>query len=353
MWVIITVLIGITGGFTGVKLNIPAGAVIGSLISVVAFSILTGRAVFPEEFTTITQIGTGTYIGSRISKKDVIELRKIVKPAIILTVSLCIFNITVSLFLSKNTPIDLVTALFATAPAGITDMTLISVDFGADSSKVAALQLVRLMSMITIIPILIKFFISKKFAINSATTEQGLKDNTTNGKENDFKEDLQKTLYTLAVGVLFGYIGYFTGIPAGVISFSMIACAFYNIKSDKGYMPLNLRRGIQILGGCLIGSKITMEQVASMNEILPSIFMIIIGYSALTFILGFIMTKYSSLDIITALYSSAAGGLTDMTIISSEMGADAPKVASLHFSRVFSVITFYPIIIKVLLKTMA
>lgn len=349
MWIIITILVGIIGGLTCVRLKMPAGAIIGSLIAVIIFNVSTDRAIFPEEFKMITQIGTGAYIGARISKKDVLELKKIVKPAFILTIVMCIFNLCVGVFLSRNTSIDLVTALFATAPAGLSDMTLISVDFGADSSKVAVLQLIRLISVITIMPTLIKFFISKRNKECNLNSETVRTNNSTRENKNDskdFKETLKRTIYTLGVAFVFGYLGYFLDVPAGVISFSMIACAYHNIKTSKAYMPLNLRRGIQVFGGCLIGAKITMEQVISMKELLPFIVVIIIGYILLTFVLAFIITINSTLDITTALFSSAPGGLTDMTIISSEMGADAPKVAALQFTRIVTVVSFYPIIIE-------
>jgi membrane AbrB-like protein len=353
MWLVITIFIGIIGGLIGIKAKVPAGAIVGSLVAVIIFNLLTGKAVFPQEFKVITQIGTGAYIGARIRRKDVIELKRVIKPAIILTVTMSIFNIVVSIFLSNNTSLDLVTALFATAPAGVADMTLISVDFGADSSKVAALQLVRLVSVITIMPGLIKYIISKKFSDEI----QFLKENTEKyrNEENgdrvkDIKEVMIRAISTLGVGFVFGIISYKLGIPAGAISFSMISCAFYNIKTSKAYMSLNLRRSIQILGGCLIGVQITIEQIISMRELLPSVVVITLGYIILTFTLGFLIKRNSTLDIITALYSSTAGGLTDMTIVASEMGADAPKVATLHFARVVSVVAFYPIIIGALTK---
>lgn len=102
-------------------------------------------------------------------------------------------------------------------------------------------------------------------------------------------------------------------------------------------------------GGSFIGAKITMEQVIGLKELLPIIFIIIMGNIFLTFALGFFMSKHSNLDITTALYPSTAGGLTEMCIMASEMGADASKVATLHLVRVFSIIALYPLVIKLLL----
>ena len=345
MFIVITLLIGIIGGSTALKLKVPAGAILGSAVSVALFSIFSGKSVFPQEFNIIAQIGAGIYIGSRIYKKDIMELKTIVKPAIIITVSMCLFSILMGILINVSSNIDLITSLFASAPAGITDITLISLDFGADTSIVAILHFARLVSIISIMPGFIKYFVSKTGnAIKSDSLCKELKV-PVDADENLFS----RTIYTLIVGTIFGYIGYLSGIPAGTLSFSMIACALYNITTSKAYVPVNMRKFIQFLGGTFIGAKVTMEQVTGMKELLPIIFIIIVGNIFLTFTLAFIMTKYSNIDITTALYSSTAGGLTDMCIIASEMGADASKVATLHIVRIFSIITLYPLVIKVLL----
>ena len=346
MFIIITILIGIIGGSIAIRLRMPAGAVVGSLIAVALYSVFTGKAEYPQSFTFMTQIGTGAYIGSRIRNKDVVELRRIIKPAIVLTVSMCSFGIFAGTLISIYTDIDLTTALFATAPAGLTDMTLASVDFGADSSRVASFQFVRLISMIAVMPNLIKYFLLKtnRVAVEDRTGQE-LKRSKTNTNE-----AFKRIIYTSVVGFTFGFIGYVSGFPAGAISFSMIACAAYNIRTSKAYIPVKLRRFIQFLGGALIGSRITMGQVIGIKELLPIMAIVVTGYIGLTFALGFLMTKFSTLDLTTALYSSTAGGLTDMAIIACEMGADAPKVAALQFVRVMTIIAFYPIIIKLILS---
>ena len=54
---------------------------------------------------------------------------------------------------------DPVTALFACAPGGLTDMALIAADLGADSSKVAAMQMMRLVSVIALYPTIIGWLV--------------------------------------------------------------------------------------------------------------------------------------------------------------------------------------------------
>lgn len=153
----ITILVGMLGAGIGLKLKVPAGAMIGSLFSVAVFNILTDSAYLPESYKIITQISTGTFIGAKITFDDIKGLKKVFFPAFLMVVLMGVFNIFMGMLIHYLTSIDIVTALFATAPGGIADMTIISYDFGADSSKVAVLQLIRLISVVTIIPVIIKF----------------------------------------------------------------------------------------------------------------------------------------------------------------------------------------------------
>lgn len=57
--------------------------------------------------------------------------------------------------------LDLLTALFSAAPAGIVDMTLASVSFHADSAKVALLRMIRLISALALTPGLAKHISGK------------------------------------------------------------------------------------------------------------------------------------------------------------------------------------------------
>ena len=51
------------------------------------------------------------------------------------------------------------------------------------------------------------------------------------------------------------------------------------------------------------------------------------------------------MDIITALFASAPGGVTDMALIAEDMGADSTKIAGMHSLRLITVIILFPSLI--------
>lgn len=348
MYFVLTLLVGLIGAKIALKNKIPAGAMIGSLFAVAIFNVLTNKADLPQSYKIITQISTGTFIGAKITAQDVKGLKKIFIPSLIMVILMAFFNFGMGYFIYKTTNIDIVTALFATSPGGIADMTIIAYDFGAESSKVALLQMIRLISVVGIIPTLIKI-LSKKFKrrANIKQDEKPLEKNSVNNKKvSSKKENLQKILLTLGIGILGGILGYILKIPSGAMTLSMVVIAIYNIISDKAYMPIKLRQLIQVLAGALIGAKMTMKDLISLKEIFIPVFIVIIGFCIMNLVLGILIYKITDFDVETSLFAASPGGMSDMSIIASEMGADTPKVATMQFFRLVTVVAVYPILIS-------
>ena len=72
----LTIIIAILGGYLADKKKVPAAYMLGALFLVAIFNILFNRAFFPTYFKFITQITTGTFIGSKFRSEDVKMLKK-------------------------------------------------------------------------------------------------------------------------------------------------------------------------------------------------------------------------------------------------------------------------------------
>jgi membrane AbrB-like protein len=153
---IYTLIIASIGGFIGLKLNLPAGALVGSMVFVAIYNIFVGNGEIPVNFKAIAQIIVGGLIGLYFTRETVFGLKALIIPVLILIVGLMTSCIILGLLISKLTGLDLLTALFSSAPGGLTDMTLISEAYGADISKVALLHLARMITVIVLLPLIIE-----------------------------------------------------------------------------------------------------------------------------------------------------------------------------------------------------
>lgn len=156
--VLYTILVASIGGIIGIKLKIPAGALIGAMISVAIYNIFTGQGVIPNSFKIFAQILVGGMIGLNFTMDTVCGLKNLILPAAMLVVGLMIFSLCLGLIISKLTGLDLITALFSCSPGGLTDMTIIADEYGAQTPKVALMHLMRLITVITVLPLVIKLF---------------------------------------------------------------------------------------------------------------------------------------------------------------------------------------------------
>ena len=171
---------------------------------------------------------------------------------------------------------------------------------------------------------------------------EGMTPCASSGKQ---KKSVKELAVTMCIALICGAVGKELGVPGGAIAFSMIGCAAFNIRSNHGYMPLRVRQFVQVFAGALIGTTVGRREAMQMLELWDVVLLAVISFILLDLIAGAIIAKCTDMDLVTALFSCAPGGLTDMTLIAADLGADGVKVAGMHMIRLVSVIAFYPTVI--------
>ena len=343
MELIMTLCIALIGAIIATKLKIPASYMIGSLFSVVFFSIATGRASMPTSVKPLVQIVTGAYIGAGISKANIIGMRRILKPIAYSLTSIIIVMMFSAYMLYKVFGFDLPTALLSSVPGGISDITLLSYEFNADITTVALIQTMRLFFVLAVFPILIQRITTK----NKVYDEQL--------KAYEKPSSITDCTITLIIGSIFGIIGYLLKVPAGPLSFSLFATAFYNIKTDKAYVPVSMRKGVQLLSGSLIGCSITMASVVQFPKLIAPICFIMVVYFGANFLISTILSKKTHVDLATAMFSTAPAGASDMVLIAMdmEMDVDRTTIVLMQIARLVLVVTVIPNLIKLVINVLA
>lgn len=337
---LVTVLIGAAGAWALYKLRVPAGAMAGAILLVGAFQIATGYGYFPRAVKTAVQAVAGGFIGQRIGRSDLRELRKIIKPSLQLFGGIVFLTFFTGLLIHHTAPVDTATALLSSMPGGITDVALMSTDVGADPAQSTALQLVRYLVAILILP-QADARICARFAPAEKDREQ-----------EDFSAGTQKRrdgkhmAVTLAITAAAGALGKLSGFPAGAMVFSMFAVAAYNIQSGEAYLPKRMKIAAQCLAGVNIGVTITLGDILRFRELALPVVLVAANCVAVNYVLGLVLYKTNDLDLATSLFASVPAGMSDMALVSLEQGGEAPKVAVLQLVRYLCVMAFMPGCIK-------
>ena len=161
---------------------------------------------------------------------------------------------------------------------------------------------------------------------------------------------MEKIIYTLIIAGIGGFVGFRLKIPAGALVGAMVFVAIFNIFFEKGKIPADFKIIAQTIVGGLIGLNFTRESINGVKELIGPALIIVVGLLVACVIIGLLVAKFTGMDLVTALFSSAPGGLTDLALISEAYGADISKVALLGLARMVTVVTALPLIINLLAR---
>ncbi len=345
-------LVGTIGGLFAKKKKVPAGAMIGAMLAVAVWSVCSNMAHYPASFRPFVQALSGTVIGVGFTRADVAELFKIIKPAILLMALLILFTVLFGWSMTQLSDVDFMTALFSCAPGGVSDMALISEDFGAQPEQVTILQLVRFVFVLSFFPAYLKHRYLDKAPVTvqaeqpASSMQSEPQQAAPLAPELSGKEKLGRMSLTLICGVAGGYLFRWLGIPAGAIIGALIAVVLVNLVAERGYLPKNLRTAIQICSGCYIGSQITRQAVLSIRILLVPMLIVIVGVFVMSFVSAWIICKLTGMPYVTSLFSCTPGGIAEMGLIAQELGLDTPKIVVMHTCRVIAIICMFPIIMQ-------
>jgi membrane AbrB-like protein len=155
-----TLLIGTVGGIIGERLRLPAGALLGAMLAVGAMNLVGGDvASLPRPFRTTAKILVGTYLGGLLTLNTLRHLKTLAFPAALMLAITIGAGLIGGILLSRLAGVDIYTALLGSAPGGSTEMTLVALSYDeAEPPLVAALQVIRIIGVILIVPLVVRLF---------------------------------------------------------------------------------------------------------------------------------------------------------------------------------------------------
>jgi len=149
-------------------------------------------------------------------------------------------------------------------------------------------------------------------------------------------------ILTLAVGGMFGLLCMRFRIPNGLRFGSLLGVALLSIIFNAAYVPSQARLIIQAVAGAIVGCTIERSDLKRLPKVLKPTLITLGMFLLLTLSVGNIVHALSPIDLLTSLLSVVPGGVTDIPIIASGMGADTPKVALAQLSRYILGVTVFP-----------
>ena len=341
MQIAFTLLVGSTGFLVAKQLKIPAPAMIGSMLVVGLFNVMFQTAYIPSFAKILTKGIAGAFIGAQMDFEDIKNIKRIFKPLAVLLGLFTINTFVVGHIMTWVSEIVIVTALLASVAGGLTDLSLISFDMGAETSTVALLQTSRLISTYLFLPFWIQFF-SKKDGFDTKEVEPLVK--TKKGSLADKR--WSQFLFTLGVAFTAGYIGENINIPGGGLLLSMVVIMVLNNTTNLILTDFRVKIIGQLLAGSLVGTTMTRSTFLAIPKLVVPIMILLVSFWSINVYYGYLCRKYQFMDMKSALFASAPAGASDMALIASDLGADLTKIGLMQMLRLIYAVSLMPQLIN-------
>lgn len=156
---ICTLIIATIAGILGKMTNIPSASFSFPIIAILILKLVFDFAYIPRWAKKCTQILSGCYLGSTIVVNDVLELRYLLIPLIIIVISYIANCFFTGILIRKTCGFTRKESMLITTPAGASDMALISTDIGVENTDVIIMQVLRAVIVMTFFPQLINFIV--------------------------------------------------------------------------------------------------------------------------------------------------------------------------------------------------
>lgn len=340
--VALTLAVGAIGAFAGRHFQMPGGAFTGALAAVAVVRLLNGPAdELPKWLRSSARIVLGLTIGASVTPATLQTVARALLPVAIAILALIAFGFIAAWALRRWTRMTLPTALCGSAPGMLAGMVALADDLGGDARVVASMHLVRLVSVMVLVPPLVHVLfpgvhaapppISAANALSQAPAWQ--------------------LACLLVLGQVVGLLAMRFNVPAGEILGSMIVAAVLNPTwLHVARMPLTWKLYAQWIVGAGVGATMSRAALRDFRPFvaaggLTTAFLIASGMFS-----GWVLSQATSLDPITCMIGAAPGGTDNMIILADEMGGDIQLVTAMHISRMAIVMLLLPVLSRYALK---
>ena len=335
--ILLTFALGYAGFLLFKKLRVPAAAILGSMaVNIVPTALGANWAAYPTVLNVIVQAVIGTMIGCMLNRDKLLQIKRLALPAILMGFWMLMMGIGAGLLVWRLTDLDAGSALLAAVPAGISEMTSLSLECGMCVSVVAMFHTVRVVFAYLTIPFLAQNLIKRRASLAEAApspTEEA------EGKK------LPLAL-TLSIGLAGGALFKLMHIPGGAIVGSMLFVGTFRVTAPcSTAIPRGAVDAALVFLGASAGLSFTAAMLAQLGELfgvamLFGFLMFLIGLSA-----AFMVHKIFKIDLITCVLACATAGAAQMSTIAADIGADAVSVSVFHCLRLFIVMSVVPLLI--------
>jgi membrane AbrB-like protein len=150
--------LGIVGGVIGAKLKIPAGALIGAMLTIILFKMtMKVHWEIPKGVTFALQVFVGIMVGATFQPELFHVMKKIALPVILSCVVLVGVGALMAIVFTRLGMLDIGTAYLGTSPGAMSALIVMAFDSQAQPMLVVCFHFVRVVFVLLTAPFVFKW----------------------------------------------------------------------------------------------------------------------------------------------------------------------------------------------------
>jgi uncharacterized protein len=331
-----TLLIAVTGGAALGLPGFPAGWLSGSILAVSVAAIAGRPVLFPHYLANIVFVVLGISLGAAVTPETIRQMATWPLSMAALAVAMMLLTASVTAYLCFVHGWDPLSAMFASAPGGLSQALALAAQTGADLRAVAMVQSVRLLLLTVVMPV-------------GLASVAGAGSPPLPGGGLVLANSLGELAILVLVSSLVAVLAYRIRVPGGLIVGAMIASGALH---GSGVVHVNLPAPVVVasfvMTGALIGARFTgtsfglLLQLArvALGALVVGLTVAVISAVAVAWLLG--------LSPAGMVMAYAPGGLEAMTILAFALHLDPAFVGTHHLARFLFVSLMIPVAVKLI-----
>ncbi|WP_168014670.1 AbrB family transcriptional regulator [Halomonas salinarum] len=332
-----TLGLGLVGGAIGFWLDLPLPWLLGAMIATTVASLGGTRLRSPGRGRKGVLVVIGVMLGSAFHPGVNIDVAAWSASLGIMLVATAVMMAFSVWFSRRVAGYSLETALYGGVPGGVSTVTLMALESGADLRVVGMTHAVRILILLLAIPLALPLLGHVSLPPTNTTLEHWL-----------WLPGAADAAWLTAAGLVGAWLGQWLRLPSALLFGPALASAALHLSGlSEAAVPPSLIALAQILIGISVGVRFTGTSLASVGYSLVMSVLQALGLVVIAGLAAWGAQVMTGTSLAAALLAYMPGGAPELSLVALSLGIDPAFVTAHHLLRISLLVLCLPLLLSI------
>lgn len=322
--------IGVAGGAMFFFMGMPLAWMLGSMVFVTIAALSGADPFMSKKFRAVMVTILGVFLGSAFSPEVIERAGQWALALGVLALFIVVGSALGYVFLRRVGGLDSVTAYFAAAPGGLSEMALASEELGGDMRQVSLIHTIRVITIIMVIPFWFRLVVGADVPSMMPPPE---------GPPPEWLD----WLVLVGCGVIGWPLAKLCRLPAASLVGPMILSAIAHLTAMTYLQPPPVPvAAAQVVLGAAVGCRFAGVSLSMIGHVAKLALCTTAMLLMLAIAFMYIFSDLIGVEPSAMILVLSPGGLAEMSLIALALGIDTAFVSTMHMFRIMLIIVLGP-----------